>query len=582
MTKRDGPGDQKAGSVDPSAPVNPNRSGRVGGARFVLNLLGAAAMTAMSGPLGASGRADGDKSASEVAGGASSVLVSGATGAMSRGAPSDNGESRGPISPSPEGQAPADRVRSFDTEDQDPQRHRQSDLIKSRGAETRTAAAGSSRMVGILEDKDRIFTNLYGLHDWGLEGAKARGCWNATREMLQQGPEWIVDNIKASGLRGRGGAGFSTGLKWSFMPKEVGARPHYLVVNADESEPGTCKDREILRHDPHLLIEGCLIASFAMRAHACYIYLRGEYVREREVLEEAVKQAYEARLIGKNNIHGWDFDLYVHHGAGAYICGEETALLESLEGKKGQPRLKPPFPAGAGLYGCPTTVNNVESIAVAGTILRRGADWFAGIGRANNTGTKLMCISGHVNKPCNVEEAMSIPLRQLLEEHCGGVRGGWGNLKAIIPGGSSVPMIPAEQCETALMDFDSLRELRSGLGTAAVIVMDKSTDLVRAIARLSYFYKHESCGQCTPCREGTGWMWRVMDRMARGDAEMKEIDILLDVASQVEGHTICALGDAAAWPIQGLFRHFRPEIEARIASYRTGRPHVQGHSIAAE
>ena len=539
-------------------------------------------MTAMSGPLGASAQAEGDKSASEVAGGASSVLVSGATGAMSRGAPSDNGESRGPISPSPEGQAPADRVRSFDTEDQDPQRHRQSDLIKSRGAETRTAAAGSSRMVGILEDKDRIFTNLYGLHDWGLEGAKARGCWNATREMLQQGPEWIVDNIKASGLRGRGGAGFSTGLKWSFMPKEVGARPHYLVVNADESEPGTCKDREILRHDPHLLIEGCLIASFAMRAHACYIYLRGEYVREREVLEEAVKQAYEAKLIGKNNIHGWDFDLYVHHGAGAYICGEETALLESLEGKKGQPRLKPPFPAGAGLYGCPTTVNNVESIAVAGTILRRGADWFAGIGRANNTGTKLMCISGHVNKPCNVEEAMSIPLRQLLEEHCGGVRGGWGNLKAIIPGGSSVPMIPAEQCETALMDFDSLRELRSGLGTAAVIVMDKSTDLVRAIARLSYFYKHESCGQCTPCREGTGWMWRVMDRMARGDAEMKEIDILLDVASQVEGHTICALGDAAAWPIQGLFRHFRPEIEARIASYRSGRPHVQGHSIAAE
>jgi len=562
--------------------VNPNRSGRVGGARFVLNLLGAAAMTAMSGPLGASAQAEGDKSASEVAGGASSVLVSGATGAMSRGAPSDNGESRGPISPTPGGQAPADRVRSFDTEDQDPQRHRQSDLIKSRGAETRTAAAGSSRMVGILEDKDRIFTNLYGLHDWGLEGAKARGCWNATREMLQQGPEWIVDNIKASGLRGRGGAGFSTGLKWSFMPKEVGARPHYLVVNADESEPGTCKDREILRHDPHLLIEGCLIASFAMRAHACYIYLRGEYVREREVLEEAVKQAYEAKLIGKNNIHGWDFDLYVHHGAGAYICGEETALLESLEGKKGQPRLKPPFPAGAGLYGCPTTVNNVESIAVAGTILRRGADWFAGIGRANNTGTKLMCISGHVNKPCNVEEAMSIPLRQLLEEHCGGVRGGWGNLKAIIPGGSSVPMIPAEQCETALMDFDSLRDLRSGLGTAAVIVMDKSTDLVRAIARLSYFYKHESCGQCTPCREGTGWMWRVMDRMARGDAEMKEIDILLDVASQVEGHTICALGDAAAWPIQGLFRHFRPEIEARIASYRSGRPHVQGHSIAAE
>jgi NADH-quinone oxidoreductase subunit F len=266
-------------------------------------------------------------------------------------------------------------------------------------------------MVGILEDKDRIFTNLYGLQDWGLEGAKKRGCWNGTKDILDAGRDWIIDNMKNSGLRGRGGAGFGTGLKWSFMPKEVkDGRPHYLVVNADESEPGTCKDREIMRHDPHLLIEGCLIASRAMLANACYIYIRGEYVREREVLEAAIKQAYEAKLIGKNNIHGWDFDLYVHHGAGAYICGEETALLESLEGKKGQPRLKPPFPAGAGLYGMPTTVNNVESIAVAGTILRRGAAWFTGFGRPNNAGTKLFCVSGHVNLPCNVEEAMSIPV----------------------------------------------------------------------------------------------------------------------------------------------------------------------------
>jgi len=365
------------------------------------------------------------------------------------------------------------------------------------------------------------------------------------------------------------------------MPKQIGERPHYLVVNADESEPGTCKDREIMRHDPHLLIEGCLIASYAMRAHACYIYIRGEYVFERERLEVAIKEAYEAKLIGKDNVHGWDFELYVHHGAGAYICGEETALLESLEGKKGQPRLKPPFPAGAGVYGCPTTVNNVESIAVVGTILRRGAEWFAGIGRPKNTGTKLMCVSGHVEKPCNVEEAMSIPLKQLLEVHCGGVRGGWGNLKAVIPGGSSVRLITAEQAETALMDFDSLSALKSGLGTAAVIVMDQSTDLVRAIARLSYFYKHESCGQCTPCREGTGWMWRVMERMATGEAEMSEIDLLLDVASQVEGHTICALGDAAAWPIQGLFLHFRPEIEARITAYRARPPHVQGVTLAA-
>jgi len=434
----------------------------------------------------------------------------------------------------------------------------------------------------VLLDKDRIFTNLYGRHDWRLEEAKRRGAWNSTKELMQFGPEWICDQIKASGLRGRGGAGFPTGLKWTFMPKVVKDRPHYLVVNADESEPGTCKDRDIMRHDPHLLIEGCLIASFAMRAKACYIYLRGEYIYEREVLEKAIAEAYAAGLVGKNACgSGYDFDIYAHHGAGAYICGEETALLESLEGKKGQPRLKPPFPANAGLYGCPTTVNNVESIAVAPTILRRGAGWFAGFGRPNNTGTKVFCISGHVERPCNVEEEMSIPLRTLIEEHCGGVRGGWGNLKAIIPGGSSVPMIPKDICDTVLMDFDALRDVKSGLGTAAVIVMDKSTDLVRAIARIAYFYKHESCGQCTPCREGTGWMWRVLERMVKGEAETSEIDTLLDVASQVEGHTICALGDAAAWPIQGLIRHFRQEIEDRITNYRQGRPHVQGVTLTA-
>jgi NADH-quinone oxidoreductase subunit F len=461
-------------------------------------------------------------------------------------------------------------------------RDRRSELSRSRLWRPDPPGWGGGPMIGMLEDKDRIFTNLYGLQDWGLEGAKNRGCWNATKDMLDMGRDWLITNVKNSGLRGRGGAGFSTGLKWSFMPTELKDRPHYLVVNADESEPGTCKDREIMRHDPHLLIEGCLIASFAMQAHACYIYLRGEYVLERERMEAAVKQAYEAKLIGKNNVHGWDFDVYIHHGAGAYICGEETALLESLEGKKGQPRLKPPFPAGAGLYGCPTTVNNVESIAVVGTILRRGAEWFAGFGRPNNTGTKLMSISGHVNRPCNVEESMSIPLRQLLEEHCGGVRGGWSNLKAVIPGGVSVPLITREMSETALMDFDSLREMRSGLGTAAVIVMDNDTDLVKAIARISYFYKHESCGQCTPCREGTGWMWRVLERMAIGEADPSEIDLLLDVAGQVEGHTICALGDAAAWPVQGLIRHFRHEIEDRIQQYRTRRANFAGHAIAAE
>ncbi len=435
----------------------------------------------------------------------------------------------------------------------------------------------------VLQDKDRIFTNLYGLHDPGLEAAKMRGAWNATADMIRMGPDWIIQQMKDSGLRGRGGAGFPTGLKWSFMPKEVKDRPHYLVVNADESEPGTCKDRDIMRHDPHLLIEGCLIASFAMKAHACYVYLRGEYVDERIALQKAVDEAYAAGLIGKNACGtGWDFELYVHHGAGAYICGEETALLESLEGKKGQPRLKPPFPAGAGLYGCPTTVNNVESIAVAPTIIRRGAKWFTGFGRANNAGTKVFCISGHVSRPCNVEEAMSIPLKTLINDHCGGVRGGWDNLKAVIPGGSSVPLLPKDICDTVLMDFDALRDVKSGLGTAAVIVMDKSTDVVRAIARISYFYKHESCGQCTPCREGTGWMWRVLERMAVGDARTSEIDKLLDVASQVEGHTICALGDAAAWPVQGLIRHFRGEIEARINAYRSDRPHVaQGPTMAA-
>ena len=419
----------------------------------------------------------------------------------------------------------------------------------------------------MLNDSDRIFTNIYGWGDTGLKGAKARGDWNKTAKLLALGHDEVVERIKASGLRGRGGAGFPTGLKWSFMPKEVRQRPHYLVVNADESEPGTCKDRDIIRHEPHKLLEGCLVAGFAMRAHSAYIYIRGEFVNESRRLQAAIDEAYDAGLLGKNAAKsGWDFDIYLHRGAGAYICGEETALLESLEGRKGQPRLKPPFPAGVGLYGCPTTVNNVESIAVAPTILRRGAAWFSGLGKENNTGTKLFCISGHVNNPCNVEEEMGIPLRELLEKHAGGVRGGWKNLLAVIPGGSSTPLMPIEVGADITMDFDALRNAGTGLGTAGVIVMDKSTDVVQAIARLSYFYKHESCGQCTPCREGTGWMWRMMERLVRGEAESHEIDTLEQVTRQIEGHTICALGDAAAWPIQGLIKHFRPEIERRISA----------------
>ncbi|HEX8261992.1 MAG TPA: NADH-quinone oxidoreductase subunit NuoF, partial [Allosphingosinicella sp.] len=329
----------------------------------------------------------------------------------------------------------------------------------------------------MLDDKDRIFTNLYGFQDWGLKGAQARGDWDDTKALMAIGEDAIIDEIKNSGLRGRGGAGFPTGMKWSFMPKApTPGRPNFLVINADESEPGSCKDREIIRHDPHKLIEGALIAGFAMRARAGYIYIRGEFIREAQTLEAAVRQAYDAGLLGRNAARsGYDFDLFVHRGAGAYICGEETAMLESLEGKKGMPRLKPPFPAGAGLYGCPTTVNNVESIAVVPTILRRGAAWFKSFGREKNEGTKLFQISGHVNRPCVVEDAMSVPFRELIERHAGGIRGGWDNLLAVIPGGSSVPLVPAHEIIDAPMDFDTLRNLKSGLGTAAVMVLDKST-----------------------------------------------------------------------------------------------------------
>jgi NADH-quinone oxidoreductase subunit F len=420
----------------------------------------------------------------------------------------------------------------------------------------------------MLEDKGRIFTNLYGFEHWGLEAAKKRGIWNRTAELIQKGQAWVIEETKNSGLRGRGGAGFPTGMKWSFMPKPSD-KPHYLIINADESEPGTCKDRDIMRFDPHLLLEGILFGCFAINAHTCYIYIRGEYYYESSNMQKAIDEAYAAGLLGKNaSGSGWDCDVYLHRGAGAYICGEETALMESLEGKKGQPRNKPPFPAGAGLYSCPTTINNVETIAVVPEILRRGAGWFSSFGRPKNSGTKIFCLQGHVNQPCNVEEAMSIPLRELIDKHAGGVRGGWDNLLAVIPGGSSTPVLPKDICETVLMDFDSLREAKSGLGTAGVIVMDKSTDIIYAIARLSKFYMHESCGQCTPCREGTGWLWRVMQRMVRGNATVEEIDTLMDVTKEIEGHTICALGDAAAWPVQGLIRHFKPQMIERIEQYR--------------
>ncbi|GAA6061883.1 hypothetical protein JCM10212_000524 [Sporobolomyces blumeae] len=439
---------------------------------------------------------------------------------------------------------------------------------------------------GGLRDQDRIFSNAYRQGDHGIKGAMKRGDWHRTKDIILKGDSWLIEQIKASGLRGRGGAGFPSGLKWSFMNKpgwEKDPRPRYLVVNADEGEPGTCKDREIMRGDPHKLIEGCLVAGRAMNASAAYIYIRGEFYMESDHVQQAIDEAYKAGLIGKNACgSGYDFDVYLHRGAGAYICGEETALIESIEGKQGKPRLKPPFPADVGLFGCPTTVANVETVAVAPTIIRRGASWFDAFGRDRNSGTKLFCISGHVNKPCVVEEEMSIPLQELIEKHCGGVRGGWDNLLGIVPGGSSVPILPKGDCETALMDFDSLRDLQSGLGTGAVIVMNKQTDVVRAIARFAKFYKHESCGQCTPCREGTTWLEKMMDRFVVGQAHEREIEMLYELTKQIEGHTICALGDAAAWPVQGLLRHFRPEVEARVAEYqqRNGGVLFGGHHRA--
>jgi len=420
-----------------------------------------------------------------------------------------------------------------------------------------------------LKDEDRIFTNLYGRHDWRLKGAKARGDWYKTKEIIQKGPQWIQSQVKDSGLRGRGGAGFSTGLKWSFMMRPTpDGRPKYLVVNADEGEPGTCKDREIMRHDPHKLVEGCLVAGSALGAKAAYIYIRGEFYAETSNTMVAIKEAYAAGLLGKNACgSGYDFDIFVQRGAGAYICGEETALIESIEGKQGKPRLKPPFPAGVGLFGCPTTVNNVETIAVAPTICRRGPEWFASFGRPNNTGTKLFNISGHVNNPTTVEEVMSIPMKELIERHCGGVKGGWDNLLAVIPGGSSTPLIPQGVCTDVLMDFDDLKDNDTALGTAALIVMSKEADVVKCISRLMDFYKHESCGQCTPCREGVDWMAKILKRWVKGEAKAKEIDMLWELSKNIEGKTICALADGAAWPAQGLIRHFTPELKERFKPF---------------
>jgi NADH-quinone oxidoreductase subunit F len=397
---------------------------------------------------------------------------------------------------------------------------------------------------------------------WELATYVQTGGYEAWRRILAEKTprEQVIETVKASGLRGRGGAGFPTGLKWSFMPRNAPVQK-YVVCNSDESEPGTCHDRDILRYNPHALIEGMAIGGYAMGATVGYNYIRGEFMAEPVPrFEAALKEAYAAGLLGRNLLgSGVDFDLHTFVGAGAYICGEETALLESLEGKQGKPRFKPPFPANYGLYGKPTTINNAQSFASVPAILRKGPEWFAGLGPPNSGGTVIFSVSGHVAKPGNYELPLGVPFADLLQIS-GGMRGG-RRLKAVIPGGSSVPVVPGETMLATNMDYDSLKKAGSAIGSAAVIVMDETTDMVRVLERLSRFYYMESCGQCTPCREGTGWLNRTLRRILAGQGRREDVDMLVSVANNIEGHTICALGDAAAWPVQSFIRHYRHEFE---------------------
>ncbi|MBF0296045.1 MAG: NADH-quinone oxidoreductase subunit NuoF [Magnetococcales bacterium] len=405
-----------------------------------------------------------------------------------------------------------------------------------------------------------VYKNIHLANSHTLAVYEANGGYRSALKAIEMGCDEVIDEVKKAGIRGRGGAGFPAGLKWSFIPKND-PRPRYLCCNADEGEPGTCKDRDILRYDPHLLIEGMIICAFAVGAEQGYIYIRGEFYREAERLQSAIDEAYAKGILGENVLgKGIRFHLAVHRGGGAYVCGEETGLIESIEGKKGQPRIKPPFPANIGLYNCPTVINNVETLASIPAIIENGGAWYGALGVAKSSGTKVFSVSGHVNKPGNYEVELGIPLKKLLEEHAGGVRGGWKNLKGVIPGGSSSPILPAEVCETITMDYDAIGKAGSMLGSGAVIVIDKSVCIVRAVARLSRFYRHESCGQCTPCREGTGWLSQIMDRMEAGKGTHEEIDLLLDICNNIAGKTICALGDAATGPITGAIRAFRDEF----------------------
>lgn len=420
------------------------------------------------------------------------------------------------------------------------------------------------------QEHNVVYTTLHFDKPWSYESYLKTGGYQALRKILAEKitQEQVIEQVKLSGLRGRGGAGFPAGLKWSFMPRSAPGQK-YILCNSDESEPGTCKDRDILRYNPHAVIEGMAIACYATGSTVAYNYLRGEFHHEPfEHFEEALKEAYAHGWLGKNVLgSGVDIDIYGALGAGAYICGEETALMESLEGKKGQPRFKPPFPANFGLFGRPTTINNTETYASVPAIIRNGAEWFLNLGKPNNGGPKVFSVSGHVSNPGNFEIRLGTPFKDLLAM-AGGVRAG-RKLKAVIPGGSSMPVLPAEVIMDLTMDYDALQKAGSGLGSGAVIVMDDSTCMVKACRRISQFYYKESCGQCTPCREGTGWMYRVLNRIVEGKGTIEDVHMLKAAAGQIEGHTICAFGEAAAWPVQGFLRHYWHEFEYYVANGRS-------------
>jgi len=390
-----------------------------------------------------------------------------------------------------------------------------------------------------------------------------RGGYQALKKAFEMGPDAVIDEVKASGLRGRGGAGFPAGVKWSFMPKEA-TKPHFLLCNADESEPGTFKDRELIRWDPHQMIEGILIAAYAIRAKQAYVYCRGEFFETTQILAKALEDAYAGGYVGKDiQGSGVDIDLAVHVGGGAYICGEETALMNSLEGRRGTPRVKPPFPAAVGVFNMPTTINNVETLSAVPHIINNGGPWYAGFGTEKSTGTKLFCVSGHVNRPGNYELPLGFPLMDLIEDVCGGMKDGKA-LKAVIPGGSSVPILSAAECEGVNLDYESVKDAGSELGCASVIVMDETTDIVKQVRRMVSFYAHESCGQCTPCREGTAWMTRILKRIEDGRGTEEDLDTLLDMSRQMTGTTICVLSDSAAAPVVSSIEKFKDEYLALI------------------